>query len=103
MFRIPQILLLASSLTSVFSSPVQQRQATSTLDEWLSTESVIALQGVLNNIGSDGSKAQGASSGIVIASPSTANPDCECRYVVLDLCLLTSQTSILGHEMPLLP
>ena len=51
--------------------------ATGSLDSFIATESPIALQGVLNNIGSSGSKVAGASSGIVVASPSTANPDCK--------------------------
>ena len=50
-------------------------RATGSLDSFIAAESPIALQGVLNNIGASGSKAPGASSGIVIASPSTANPN----------------------------
>ncbi|OCK81653.1 carbohydrate-binding module family 20 protein [Lepidopterella palustris CBS 459.81] len=46
-----------------------------TVDSWIATENPIALAGVLANIGSTGLKAAGASSGIVIASPSTSNPD----------------------------
>ena len=52
-------------------------RASGSLDNFIATESPIALQGVLNNIGSTGSKAPGASSGIVIASPSTSNPNCK--------------------------
>ena len=37
----------------------------------------VALQGILNNIGPDGAKVAGAASGLVIASPSKANPDCK--------------------------
>jgi hypothetical protein len=40
-------------------------------------EYTIALEGVLNNIGPDGSQAPGALEGIIVASPSTENPDCE--------------------------
>lgn len=56
------------------SSPLEAR-ATGSLTSWLASESPIALQGVLNNIGAAGSKAQGAKSGIVVASPSKSNPD----------------------------
>ncbi|CCA72741.1 probable glucan 1,4-alpha-glucosidase [Serendipita indica DSM 11827] len=38
-------------------------------------ETPIALAGLYANIGPDGSKSQGAKSGVVIASPSTSNPD----------------------------
>ncbi|KAJ9270738.1 CAZyme family GH15 and CBM20 [Paecilomyces variotii] len=55
-------------------APVTPR-ATGSLDSWLATESPYALQGVLANIGPDGADASGASSGIVIASPSKSNPD----------------------------
>lgn len=48
------------------------------LDQFISSESTTALQGVLANIGPDGSKVKGADSGIVVASPSQVNPDCTC-------------------------
>lgn len=47
----------------------------SSVDAWLATEQIVAVQGVLNNIGTAGSKAQGAGAGIVIASPSKTDPD----------------------------
>ena len=46
------------------------------LDEWLSTEGDVALTGILNNIGSGGAWAHGAKPGVVVASPSTNDPDC---------------------------
>ncbi|RDW69440.1 glycoside hydrolase family 15 protein [Coleophoma cylindrospora] len=55
--------------------PVISARATGTLDSYLSTESPIALQGVLNNIGPNGIKAPGADAGVVVASPSTVNPN----------------------------
>lgn len=58
------------------SAPVLPR-ASGSLDQWLATETPYALQGVLDNIGADGAKAAGAKSGVVIASPSKSNPDCE--------------------------
>ncbi|KAI1264227.1 carbohydrate-binding module family 20 protein [Xylariaceae sp. FL1019] len=45
------------------------------LDDFVTKQRAVSLQGVLNNIGPDGSKASGASSGVVIASPSTEDPD----------------------------
>jgi glucoamylase len=59
----------AKSFSSLFS-----RQSND-LDSFISKESPIALQGILNNIGADGSQVEGASSGIVVASPSTHDPD----------------------------
>lgn len=67
MSRLLSFVLLATSLLQVtFSQSV---------DDFISTESPIAKTNLLANIGSDGSKSQGAKAGIVIASPSTTNPD----------------------------
>nr|3EQA_A Chain A, Glucoamylase [Aspergillus niger] len=46
-----------------------------TLDSWLSNEATVARTAILNNIGADGAWVSGADSGIVVASPSTDNPD----------------------------
>ncbi|KAL8831792.1 MAG: hypothetical protein Q9170_005149 [Blastenia crenularia] len=50
-------------------------RATESLDSFIASESPVALQGVLNNIGSDGQKAVGVDPGLVVASPSTTDPD----------------------------
>ncbi|KAL1874165.1 hypothetical protein Plec18167_006100 [Paecilomyces lecythidis] len=50
-------------------------RATGDLASFIDTETPIALQGVLNNIGPNGTGASGASAGIVVASPSKSNPD----------------------------
>ncbi|KAJ7914463.1 glucoamylase [Mycena leptocephala] len=47
----------------------------SSLDSYIAAECPIAKAGMLANIGASGSKSQNATSGIVIASPSTVNPD----------------------------
>ncbi|KAF7799714.1 hypothetical protein EIP86_010956 [Pleurotus ostreatoroseus] len=57
-----------SFVTAVFA------QSTS-VDSYISTESPIAKAGLLANIGPSGAKSSGAKPGIVIASPSTSNPD----------------------------
>lgn len=57
-------------------------RATGSLDSFIASESPIALQGVLNNIGGVGSEAVGVDPGLVIASPSRANPDCESSAFV---------------------
>ncbi|KAK5958349.1 glycoside hydrolase 15 protein [Knufia fluminis] len=75
MLSIRKLLVLATSLGSVVTSPVEhKRQAGGSLDTWLAVESSIALQGVLNNIGSEGAKAPEAKAGVVVASPSKNDP-----------------------------
>ena len=60
---------LTRAAASPLATPANSAQA------FLATESPIALQGLLNNIGGGGRSAAGASSGLVIASPSKTNPD----------------------------
>ncbi|KAI0514762.1 carbohydrate-binding module family 20 protein [Xylaria bambusicola] len=45
------------------------------LDSFVQKQRALSLQNVLNNIGPDGSRAPGAGAGVIIASPSTVNPD----------------------------
>ncbi|KAG1742317.1 glycoside hydrolase family 15 protein [Suillus paluster] len=47
----------------------------STVDSYISTESPIAKAGVLANIGANGAKSAGAYPGVVVASPSSTDPD----------------------------
>ncbi|OJJ48019.1 hypothetical protein ASPZODRAFT_131668 [Penicilliopsis zonata CBS 506.65] len=49
--------------------------ATTSLDAWLASETAVALQGIKDNIGASGIYAESANSGVVIASPSTDDPD----------------------------
>jgi len=46
------------------------------LDTWIANENTIAFAGVLANFGPSGAKAYGAASGILLASPSKIDPDC---------------------------
>lgn len=66
---------LISSLLVTASALIAPR-ATTSLDTWLASETAVALQGIQDNIGSSGAYAESASSGVVIASPSTNDPDC---------------------------
>lgn len=50
-------------------------QSSIALDSYITSEGAIAKAGVLANIGPDGAKSQGAHAGVVIASPSTSDPD----------------------------
>ncbi|KAI5306530.1 hypothetical protein KEM56_000427 [Ascosphaera pollenicola] len=65
--------LLVSGLSHANATSLTYRA--SSLDDWLEQGSQKALQGILNNIGSGGSKVDGASTGIVVASPSKSDPD----------------------------
>jgi glucoamylase len=47
------------------------------LDSWISSESPIALDRILCNIGSTGCYSTSVGSGLVIASPSEDDPDCQ--------------------------
>jgi glucoamylase len=55
-------------------------RATGSLDSFLATETPIALQGLLNNIGPSGTFTAGVSPGIVIASPSKSDPNCKSFF-----------------------
>ena len=55
-------------------SQLSSRQSND-IDKFVLKESPIAFQGILNNIGANGSQVRGASSGIVVASPSTQDPN----------------------------
>ncbi len=61
-------------------SRVQEREAEllkRSVDSFIATESPIALRDMLCNIGADGACVPGARSGVVIAGPGKANPDCQ--------------------------
>lgn len=47
------------------------------LASWISSESSYAFTELVCNIGSGGCNSGGVASGLVIASPSKSNPDCE--------------------------
>ncbi|RHZ59208.1 hypothetical protein CDV55_102012 [Aspergillus turcosus] len=55
--------------------PQLSPRATVSLDAWLATETTVSLNGILANIGADGAYAKSAKPGVIIASPSTSNPD----------------------------
>jgi hypothetical protein len=68
--------LVQPSLARPAESNHFQPRASGSLSSFVASESATAKQGVLNNIGPNGSKVSGAASGLVIASPSTSNPNC---------------------------
>ena len=48
-------------------------------DSFITTETPIALNNLLCNIGSSGCRASGASAGAVVASPSKSDPNCKWK------------------------
>jgi glucoamylase len=79
MYFVSSALLLGSvALQGVLGRPaLQERQ--SSLDSFVKSESSIAIEQLLCNIGSDGCNSQGVASGVVIASPDTEDPDCKSK------------------------
>ncbi|KAF7118916.1 hypothetical protein CNMCM5793_008552 [Aspergillus hiratsukae] len=55
--------------------PQLSPRATGSLDTWLATETTVSLNGILANIGAEGAYAKSAKPGVIIASPSTSDPD----------------------------
>lgn len=66
--------LAAASLSKIVAKPIHSRDDfTSKIEQ----QNKVSLQGVLDNIGPSGSKAPGASAGVIIASPQTEDPNCK--------------------------
>ena len=69
------LVLAVAFATAVTSRSIPEKRQ-SNLEDFISTERIISLTGVLNNIGGLNSTfAEGADPGIVVASPSKVNPD----------------------------
>lgn len=77
--RLPYALCALALGHAAVAVPELSPRATVSLDAWLATETAVSLNGILANIGADGAYAQSANPGVIIASPSTSNPDCERR------------------------
>ncbi|KAJ6584105.1 glucoamylase [Mycena vulgaris] len=80
--------------------------AQSSVDSYIATESPIAKAGVLANIGAGGSNARVAKAGVVIASPSTVDPDYLFTWVrdsslvfklIIDQFTSGEDPALLGH------
>ncbi|KAJ3733829.1 glucoamylase [Lentinula guzmanii] len=67
-------MLLFSTLCALLAVGKAWGQS-STVDAYVASQSPLAKAGLLANIGPSGSKSMGAKSGIVVASPSSVNPD----------------------------
>jgi glucoamylase len=96
-----QVLPAALLFTGAQGSPVNSQRRQTSVDGFVKSQADISIKGVLANIGTDGSKAQGASAGIVVASPSKSNPDCKyCKSITCGKTNI-SQIGTRGQGMPL--
>jgi glucoamylase len=67
----------ACLLENALGTPLEHMKRQALIDGFIQNQVTVSINGVLANIGPDGTKAPGASAGIVIASPSRSDPDCE--------------------------
>ncbi|KAF4948738.1 hypothetical protein FGADI_9393 [Fusarium gaditjirri] len=87
MYFVSSAFLLGSfALQSVLGRPafderslVQERQPS--VDSFIKSESLVAIEQLLCNIGSDGCNSKNVATGIVIASPDTQDPDCKLLHL----------------------
>jgi glucoamylase len=77
------ISLILVLCTRVLAAPGGGLQARD-LNSFVVSEKAVALQGALNNIGPNGSMVPGAGAGLVVASPSKANPNCEFGFPTME-------------------
>ncbi|KAF1954058.1 putative glycosyl hydrolase, family 15 [Byssothecium circinans] len=72
-------ILVAVLATALFhgatAGPIRSRQYTQPQPQSIEAQYDISIQGVLDNIGGSGSEAPGADNGVIIASPSTQEPN----------------------------
>jgi glucoamylase len=83
MYFVSSAFLLGSfALQSVLGRPAfdersQVLERQSSVDSFIKSESSVAIEQLLCNIGSEGCNAKNVASGVVIASPDTEDPDCK--------------------------
>jgi glucoamylase len=65
----------ALTLFGAHCTPVEDAWGQTSLDGFVEKQADTSIQGVLANIGTDGSEARGAAAGVIIASPSKIDPD----------------------------
>lgn len=73
MLQLPKLLIAALLAWPAAAKPPGRV----TVDDFIAAERAVALQGVLDNIGPNGTQVPGAGRGIVIASPSKVDPNCK--------------------------
>ncbi|KAF1831222.1 glucoamylase/glucan 1,4-alpha-glucosidase-like protein [Decorospora gaudefroyi] len=71
-----RVLPSALLLVGAYCTPVNHyAKRQSSITDFIESEASVSINGVLANIGSDGTQAPGAAPGIVVASPSMSDPD----------------------------
>lgn len=76
-FVLAPTLFINSNVVAAAAKKSALKRASTNLDDFISLEKPIALEGILANIGPDGARVPGAESGIVVASPSKSDPNCK--------------------------
>ncbi|KAG9008965.1 hypothetical protein FRB94_005530 [Tulasnella sp. JGI-2019a] len=77
-----KFLAAASLFSGTYAyQPKHLESRATTAASYIASESSIALAGVLANIGPNGSKSEGAASGVVLASPSKSSPDYDYIWI----------------------
>lgn len=82
---VPGLLRPAATAAYTAYTAAATAAVASGIEEFLVQENGIAFQGILDNIGPNGSLVPGAPAGMVQASPSTHDPDCKFPCIELDL------------------
>lgn len=72
------LLLGAYAFQTVLGRPGAGNVLKRSVDDFIDTQTPISLERLLCNIGSDGCAADGAASGVVVASPDRVDPPCKC-------------------------
>ncbi len=91
----------AVHVTATATTAAAAAATTTGLEEFIARENKIALQGIFNNIGPNGTLVPGAPAGMVEASPSTYKPDCKCSPSAFPLRLFLLRSCRL--PLPLTP
>ena len=78
-----------------------EEHSTTSLENFIVSEVPVAQQAILNNTGPRGAMASGVGGGLVIASPSKMNPDCQSLSLnhQQSLYYVTVSRSLLYHSM----
>lgn len=74
------IIKVAALLAAVASVNARDVKRQTDLEAFIERQSQVSIDGVLANIGADGSQANDVPPGVVVASPSRSDPDCMCPF-----------------------
>lgn len=65
------------------ATPLELHKQQASINKFIKNQAQVSINGVLANIGPNGSKAPGVPAGILIASPSRSDPDCESSQMTI--------------------